>query len=99
MRSDNPKPNAIQVKNSIKNVAISEYLSLPVTKSSYFWDESEFLAGFLNIVRSVKEKNIANVQRVRASDKAELSSHVFDSSKAVINQRERNVLYKICCYI
>lgn len=101
IRSDNPKPNAIQVKSAIKNIAISEYISSPVTNSSYQWDESEFLSGFLNVVRAVNEENRVVNETMRASDRAELSSDMvdLDVSKVIVNRRERNVLYKICCYI
>lgn len=101
VRSDNPKPNAIQLRNAIKNIAISEYLSAPVTNSSYQWDESKFLCGFLDIVRSVREQNLIENEGVQKKDKAELRDKTLelDVSKVVVNRRERNVLYKICCYI
>ncbi|XP_037040307.1 uncharacterized protein LOC119077264, partial [Bradysia coprophila] len=112
VRSDNPKPNAIQVRDAIKNIAISEYLSAPVANASYQWDESTFLNGFLNVVRAVREQNqIATKNMLRGhsqithaadeNDKTELKSDTFDLniSKVIVSRREQNVLYKISCYI
>lgn len=67
VRFDNPKPNAIQVRDSIKNISISEYLLQPVRNCSYEWDDSMFLSGFLNIVRSVRHahrKESESVQKM-----------------------------------
>lgn len=101
IRSDNPKPNAIQVKQALKNITISEYLSAPVHKSSYQWDESKFLTGFLKVIRSVREQNLTANVVMRTTDNEELNRDVLDLnvSKVIVSRRERNVLYKICCYI
>lgn len=95
VRSGNPKRSALQVRDSIKQITISEYLSPPVCNSSYNWDETAFLQDFLNIVRSVKEENEKNNEK-NDSLKTEFD---LDFSKIVISTREQNVLYKISCYI
>ncbi len=46
LRSGNPKCNALQVRDAVKSVAISEYLSPPLRKTSYNWDDSQFFVGF-----------------------------------------------------
>lgn len=60
-----------------------------------------FPSGFLNVVRTVNEENRVVNATVRASDRVELSNDMvdLDVSKVIFNRRERNVLYKICCYI
>lgn len=101
VRFGNPKPNALQVRDSIKNIAISEYLSPPDRNTSYEWDESKFLSGFLNIVRPVREEHRKGNEFLRANDKAEHNDVIsgFDIPKVIVGRRERNDLYKICCYI
>lgn len=42
VRKGNPKRTALQVRDAIKQITISEYLSPPIRHSSYQWDDSEF---------------------------------------------------------
>lgn len=100
IRSGNPKRNALQIRDSIKQITVSEYLSPPLRHSAYQWDDSEFVNNFLKIVRSVKAENEKQNLAVQEIDKENLDCELdLDLSMVVINRRERNVLYKIACYI
>lgn len=103
VRSGNPKRNALQVRDSIKQIAISEYMSQPIRNSSYQWDDSVFLSKFLTIVRSVKDENDKKNATVHENNKTDLEFDILDSnldlSTVVISSREQNILYKIACYL
>lgn len=101
VREGNPKRNAVQIRDAIKQISISEYLSPPLRHSSYQWSDHEFLSDFLSIVQSTKsinDKENVKMMEIDLQDfETELSEE--DSSKVVINTRERNILYKVACYI
>lgn len=101
VRSGNPKRNALQIRDSIKQISISEYISPPLRHSSYQWSDHEFLSDFLNIVRAVKLENDNKSVVNQEIDKAELENDLLevDVSKVGISTRERNILYKIACFI
>lgn len=99
VRFGNPKPNALQCRDAIKNICISEYLSRPrVNKTSYDWDDSKFLTDFLTTVRKIREDHKKENQDILVDNHAELKNHFFDT-KVILNKREKNVLYKIGCHI
>lgn len=101
VRSGNPKRNALQIRDSIKQITISEYISPPLRHSSYQWSDHGFLSDFLNIVRTVKLKNDEKNVMIQECDHADLEIDLLelDVSKVEISTRERNILYKIACFI
>ncbi|KAG4075583.1 hypothetical protein HA402_003408 [Bradysia odoriphaga] len=101
VRSGNPKRNAVQVRDSIKQISVSEYISPPLRHSSYQWSDNTFLDDFLKIVQAVKSENKNENSIVKENDKENLDINLWDVdiSKVIISRREQNVLYKVACYI
>lgn len=87
LRSKQIVPNAVQVKNNLKLICISQYLKKSGS-SSYDEDDREFLAGFLDSTRA-KKPSYENVQ---------LPLHV-NTSAFNPSHSELNSLYNICGYI
>lgn len=87
MRSKQIVPNAVQVKNNLKLICVSQYLK-NATTSSYDDDDREFLSGFLDTL----ETNIPRYDEVILP--SETKSAVFN-----LNYSELNSLYNISGYI
>lgn len=88
LRSKQIVPNALQVKNNLKLICVSQYLK-SASNSSYDNDEREFLSGFLD---SLANKSETIYDEAVLSCDAELS--IFN-----LNYSEMNSLYNICGYI
>lgn len=101
VRSGNPKKDALQIRDAIKQISISEYMSPQLRHSAYNWSDNEFLSDFLTIVRQVQSENSKQNEQVYESDKQNLDYDLSgaDMSKVTISSREQNVLYKVACYI
>lgn len=60
LRSKQVVPNALQVKQNLKLVSVSQYMR-DVKKSNYEFEENEFLLDFLSEKRKSQNKNSGNV--------------------------------------
>lgn len=100
IRRNNPKPNALQVIHSIKNVCISESLSKPsVNNTSYDYDDGEYLQDFFKILKTLKQERELEKLKFGKKDSSQLKNVAMDISKMHLNKREKNVLCKMACYI
>lgn len=82
-------PTALQFKNNLKLISVSQYLK-DVTNSSYDKDDREFLSGFLDIIPKTSPKiNYSPVQ---------LPRDIPDNIQ-LLNLSEKNSLYHIAGYI
>lgn len=100
VRSDNAKPNALQVKHALKSIAVSEYLTpVRMNNTSYHLDDSVYLTDFLKVVRETKALHDSeNIQNMRKAQ-SDFDNVVVDISKILLNNREKNVLYKTACFL
>ncbi|KAJ4426849.1 hypothetical protein ANN_26648 [Periplaneta americana] len=87
LRSKQCVPNAVQVKNNLKLICVSQYLR-NASRSSYEEDDREFLSGFLDTLHEVKPK----------SEEVEISAEV-SHPMASLNSSELNSLYNVSGYI
>ena len=90
LRSKNVVPNALQVKNNLKLVTVSQYLK-DVSNGNCDEDERELLSGFLDVIQKPKVCN--NLSEVKITDKL-VEPHVL-----LLNNGELNSFYNICGYI
>lgn len=87
LRSKQLVPNAVQVKNNLKLISVSQYLK-NVSSSSYDVDDREFFSGFLDNIQA-REQRYDDVQLP-----SEIQTPSFN-----LNYSELNSLYNICGYI
>jgi hypothetical protein len=80
-------PNALQVKDNLKLITVGQYLQ-DVSKGSYDEDEREFLAGFLDVLPTQKEKNV----------EITLPENIPEP-KMNLNMGELNSFYNVCGYL
>lgn len=88
VRAKQIKPTALQFKNNLKLITVSQYLKDP-SKSSYEKDDREFLSDFLEILtprNTIKYDTIEIPENVKFPD-------------ITLNYSERNSLYYIAGYI
>jgi hypothetical protein len=87
LRSKQVIPNALQVKDNWKLITVGQYLH-DVSKGSYDEDEREFLAGFLDVLPTQKEKNV----------EITLPENIPEP-KMNLNIGELNSFYNVCGYL
>lgn len=87
LKSKQCVPNAVQVKNNLKLICVSQYLR-NAPRSSYEEDDREFLSGFLDTLHEVKPK----------SEEVEISAGM-SHPMASLNSSELNSLYNVSGYI
>lgn len=87
LRSKQIVPNALQVKNNLKLICVSQYLLNP-TNSSYNEDDRAFLSGFLDTV----EKNEPHYDPIQLPE-------IIQETPFQLNYSELNSLYNICGYL
>lgn len=91
LRYRQPIPTAIQFKNNLKNLCVSQYLTNPRIKTSYEEDEAEHLPGFLDAITQVK---------VHTNVEEDITLHEgWNNDKKELNNREQNILYNCAGYI
>jgi hypothetical protein len=88
VRSKQLIPNALQFKNNLKLITLSQYLK-DVSRSSYQKDDREFLADFLDTVNTKTSPSYSNVH---LPDSVPLQSFILNNS-------ELNSLYSIGGYL
>jgi len=90
MRTKNIVPNALQVKNNLKLLSVSQYLK-DVSKGNYNEDDRTFLLGFLDTIEDSnhKDKKIENIQ---------LPQEINEPNMNLCNG-ELNSFYNVCGYI
>jgi len=88
LRSKNVVPNALQVKNNLKLITVSQYLK-NVSNGNCDEDDRELLSGFLDVIQKAKVCN--NVPEVKITDNLAAKPHVL-----LLNNGELNSLYNIC---
>lgn len=89
LRSKQVIPNAMQVKNHLKLITVSQYLR-DVSKGSYDEDERQFLSGFLDVLPSTSPVKIYNEV---------VLPEVIPNPALQLNFGELNSLYNVCGYI
>lgn len=87
LRSKQLVPNAVQVKNNLKLICVSQYLKNSST-SSYDEDDRQFLSGFLDSIETTKPKY--DVVRLPT----EIKEPIYNLSHS-----ELNSMYNVCGYI
>lgn len=90
MRTKNIVPNALQVKNNLKLLSVSQYLK-DISKGNYNEDDRTFLSGFLDTLEDSnhKDKKIENIQ---------LPQEINEPNMNLCNG-ELNSFYNVCGYI
>lgn len=79
-------PTALQFKNNLKLICVSQYLKVP--KGSYDIDDREFLSGFLDLFKNVQ----------KPTNKITLPND-WDKDQKNLSIAELNCLYSIVGYI
>lgn len=87
LRAKQIVPNALEVKNNLKLIAVSQYLKNP-NRSSYEEDDHDFLSGFLDTFH--EQKPVYEVPEIPVN---------LPAPTLNLNYSELNSLYNICGYI
>lgn len=87
LRSKQIIPNAVQVKNNLKLISISQYLACPKT-SSYEEDDREFLTDFIKVI---------DISQAPKYDEVKIPEIISFNFR--LNNSEVNSLYNIAGYI
>lgn len=89
LRAKNIIPNALQFKNDLKLISVSQYLK-DVSRGSYDEDDRNILSGFLNVLdNSNQNKTLKEIQLPLEIDEPNLD----------LCNGELNSLYNVCGYI
>jgi hypothetical protein len=83
LRAKQIVPNALQVKNNLKLIAVSQYLKNP-NRSSYEEDDHDFLSGFLDTLH--EQKPVHEIRDIPEN---------LPTSTLNLNYSELNSLYNI----
>jgi hypothetical protein len=87
LRAKQIVPNALQVKNNLKLIPVSQYLKNP-NRSSYEEDDHDFVSGFLDTLH--EQKPVHEIRDIPEN---------LPTSTLNLNYSELNSLYNICGYI
>ncbi|TGZ57006.1 uncharacterized protein DBV15_10451 [Temnothorax longispinosus] len=93
IRLKNVIPNALQFKNNLKLITISQFMK-PICKSNYHEDDRQFLSEFLDILLKNRSVNSHFLTSNTSSFEPLISNQ-----RQNLSQTELNVLYHIAGYI
>lgn len=93
VRMKNVIPNALQFKNNLKLITISQYMKT-ICKSNYDADDRQFLSDFLNILLQNRSINSHVL-----TDSTYHFEPQISNQRISINKTELNILYYIAGYI